>query len=118
PTTPWFCSPARMSRIELVLWLVTGILLHGKIGMPRQAGTEWLPTGTDAGYTPLLAHSRPNAAIVLGCARKNVGSFHTLASSSTMLSGEGGPLRVCRRCERSVLCRSPMSGLLTISYSC
>src|SRR6202034_4907126 len=74
PTTPWFCSPARMSRIELVLWLVTGILLHGKIGMPRQAGTEWLPTGTDAGYTPLLVHSRPNAAIVLGFARHRDGA--------------------------------------------
>jgi hypothetical protein len=41
PMTPRACSPVRSSSTELVLWLVTGILLHGKIGMPRQAGTEW-----------------------------------------------------------------------------
>src|SRR5262249_41899705 len=42
PTTPSSSSPVRIAMIEDVWPSVIGILLHGKIGTPRQAGT-WLP---------------------------------------------------------------------------
>ncbi len=49
PMTPWFFSPVRISRIELVRSSEIGILLQGKMGTPRQAGTMLPPTSTLVG---------------------------------------------------------------------
>ncbi len=49
PMTPWSSSPVRMQMMELVRASVTGILLLGKIGTPRQAGTRLPATSTDSG---------------------------------------------------------------------
>ncbi len=62
--------------------------------MPRQVMNGDPNSVTVGGGTPRRVHSRPNAAIARGCARKNAGSFHTRAMSSSRSSGVGGPLRV------------------------
>ena len=97
PTTPCRSSPVRISRI----WLLpssTFSLLLGTIGIPRQVSTGEPNRLTVAGGTPRRVASRPNAAIALGCARKNAGSFHTCVISSSRSSGVGGPASVLIRC--------------------
>jgi hypothetical protein len=49
---------------------------------------------TVGGGTPRRVHSRPNAAIAVGCARKKPGSFQTFVMSSSRSSGVGEPERV------------------------
>ena len=46
---------------------------------------------TVGGGTPRRVHSRPNAAIARGWARKNAGSFQTGEISSSRSSGVGAP---------------------------
>ena len=65
---------------------------------PRQVMNGEPNIVTVAGGTPRRVHSRPNAAIARGAARKNAGSFHTFVISSSMSSGVGAPLRVLMRC--------------------
>src|SRR4051794_30842970 len=98
--TPSFCSPVRMQMTELVRSLVIGILLHGSSGTPRHDGTLDSWRLTVGGYTPDFVHSRPNAAIVFGCASRNC-EPRRLDSSSSKSSGVGGPVRVRMRCLRS-----------------
>ncbi len=42
---------------------------------------------TVGGGTPRRVHSRPNAAIARGCARKNAGSFQTLRDELVEIVG-------------------------------
>ena len=70
------------------------------------------------GGTPRQVHSRSNAAIALGCARKNAGFFQTRASSSSRSSGVGAPYRVLIRIAGSAEWIRPNFLLLTISHSC
>ena len=84
-----------------------------------RASDEGAPNSvTVGGGTPRRVHSRPNAAMAPGWARKKLGSFHTLVSSSSRSSGVGGPFRVRMRCVGAALARSPYSPLLMSSPSC
>ncbi len=65
----------------------------------------------DAALGALAAERRDGPRV----GEEESGSFHTLASSSSMSSGVGGPVLVCSRWERSALCSRPMSGLLMSS---
>ncbi len=69
-------------------------LSEGTSGTPRQVRKGVPNNVTVGGGTPRRVHSRPKAAIALGWARKNPGSFHTLVRSSSRSSGVGGPFRV------------------------
>ncbi len=79
-----------MQMMEVVRASVTGILLDGKIGTPRQAGTWWPPMSTLSGTSPRRLHSRPKAAIAFGWARKSFDPRRR-ESSSSMSSGLGTP---------------------------
>src|SRR4029078_7551658 len=89
PTTPCFFSPVRSKRIFEVPLLVSGTLSDGTSGRPRQVRNGEPNSVTVGGGTPRRVHSRPNAAMARGCARKNDGSFHTLAIRSSRSSGGG-----------------------------
>jgi|HubBroStandDraft_1064217.scaffolds.fasta_scaffold01200_16 hypothetical protein len=75
-----------MSRVSVVS-AFTGSLSEGMSGIPRQVINGEPNIVTVGGGTPRRVHSRPKAAIARGCARKKLGSFHTLAMSSSMPSG-------------------------------
>jgi hypothetical protein len=62
---------------------------------------------TVGGGTPRRVHSRPNAAMAAGCARKKPGSFQTLVISSSRSSGVGAPTRVLIRWLGIVLANRP-----------
>ena len=62
--------------------------------------------------------SRSNAAMALGCAKKNAVFFHTRAKSSSKSSGVGAPYLVLIRWLGSTACKRPNSLLLMSSYSC
>ena len=59
------------------------------------------------GGTPRRVHSRPNAAMARGWARKNAGSFQTRAISSSRSSGVGAPVRGTTRIGPATLLSSP-----------
>src|SRR5580698_6185640 len=104
PMTPCFFSPTRNKRMLLLpladfdfVLPSTSNLSQGMIGTPRHVMNGDPNSVTVAGGTPRRVHSRPNAAIARGCARKNDGSFQTLVRSSSRSSGVGAPLRVATR---------------------
>ena len=106
PTTPWRFSPVRMSRILGLAVVSILTLSDGTSGTPRQV-TNGVPNNvTVGGGTPRRVHSRPNAAMARGWARKKLGSFHTFVSSSSRSSGVGGPVRVRMRCDGATLARA------------
>ena len=92
PTTPRFFSPVRSSRMFVLLVLRSASLSDGMSGRPRQVRNGEPNSVTVGGGTPRRVHSRPNAAMARGCARKNAGSFQTLAMSSSRSSGVGAPV--------------------------
>src|ERR1700691_2870988 len=98
-------------------WPSTLSFSVGKIGTPRHVRNGEPNSVTVGGGTPRSVHSRPNAAIARGWARKNDGSFQTLLSSSSRSSGVGGPFLVLIRCAGATLFRSPYSALLRSSLS-
>src|SRR5580704_12962838 len=77
PTTPRFCSPTRINNISVLLSLIR-ILSDGTRGSPRHVRNGEPKSEIVGGGTPRAVHSRPNAAMALGWARKNEGSFHTV----------------------------------------
>ncbi len=86
---------------------VSGTLSDGTSGRPRQVRNGEPNSVTVGGGTPRRVHSRPNAAMARGCARKNAGSFHTLAISSSRSSGVGAPERVEMRIDGAALASRP-----------
>src|SRR5262249_831454 len=98
-----FVKPADRSELERF----TSSLSEGTIGTPGQVGNGEAKRFVVGGGTPRRVHSRPNAAIARGWARKNAGSFHTRASRSSMSSGVGGPERVRMRIDGAALCSRP-----------
>ena len=92
-------------------------LSMGTIGTPRQVRNGAPNIVTVAGGTPRRVHSRPNAAIARGCARKNDGSFQTFVSSSSRVVGRRrARARLDALAGRNVL-EQPVAGVVDAARS-
>ena len=97
----------------LPLWLFgflspsTRSLSVGIIGIPLQRINVPPAIFAVTGGTPLFVHSLSKAAIALGCARKNDGSFHTFEISSSRSSGVGAPFLVWILWESAIFLSRP-----------
>src|ERR1700722_10249758 len=86
---------------------VTLSLSDGINGIPRHVRNGEPKSVTVGGGTPRNVHSRPNAAMASGCARKNAGSFQTLAIRPPGSSGVGAPAGVGPRIHGATLLSKP-----------
>ena len=87
-------------------------LSDGMSGIPRQVMNGEPNSVTVGGGTPRRVHSRPNAAMARGCARKNAGSFQTRVINSSRSSGVGAPARVATRDDLLALLQQAVVGVV------